>query len=77
MNYSFHDEASLSQAAEKLGNEALELGVIPSFVVRHFPDSKQFYIPDETHSEPLTPEEAYLFLKKKVEQAAATRDDER
>jgi hypothetical protein len=75
MNHPFHDERSLSQVAEELGNEALALGLIPSFVVRHFPDSKQFYIPDENHSEPLTPEEAYLQLKKMVEQAAAKRDD--
>ncbi|MBD1996053.1 hypothetical protein H6G00_05405 [Leptolyngbya sp. FACHB-541] len=76
MNHPFHDEKSLSQVAEELGNEALVLGLIPSFVVRHFPDSKQFYIPDENQSAPLTPEEAYLRLKKMVEQAAAKRDDE-
>jgi hypothetical protein len=76
MNHPFHDEKSLSQVAEELGNEALALGLIPSFVVRHFPDSKQFYIPDENQSEPLTPEEAYLCLGKMVEQAAAKRDDE-
>ncbi|MBD1871467.1 hypothetical protein H6F95_30035 [Cyanobacteria bacterium FACHB-471] len=76
MNHPFHDEKSLSQAAEELGNEALALGLIPSLVVRHFSDSKQFYIPDENQSEPLTPEEAYLRLKKMVEQAAAKRDDE-
>jgi hypothetical protein len=76
MNHPFHDEKSLSQVAEELGNEALALGLIPSFVVRHFPDSKQFYIPDENQSEPLTPEEAYLRLGKMVEQAAAKRDDE-
>jgi hypothetical protein len=76
MNHSFHDEKSLSQVAEELGNEALALGLIPSFVVRHFPDSKQFYIPDENQSEPLTPEEAYLRLGKMVEQAATKRDDE-
>lgn len=76
MNHPFHDEKSLSQVAEELGNEALALGLIPSFVVRHFPDSKQFYIPDENQSEPLTPEEAYLRLGKMVEQAAVKRDDE-
>ena len=39
-------------------------------------DNIWFYIPDENHSEPLPPEEAYLQLKKMVEQAAAKRDDE-
>jgi hypothetical protein len=67
--FEFHDEASLAETAEKLGEKAMELGLIPSFVVRHFPDSRQYYIPDEETSEPLTPEEAYLRFKKLVEQA--------
>lgn len=62
----FHDELSLSEAAETLGKQALQLGLIPSFVVRHFPDSSQFYIPDE-QQEPLTPERAYMHLKELVE----------
>jgi hypothetical protein len=65
----FHDETSLSDTAEELGKKALQLGLIPSFVVRFFADSRQFYIPDENHSEPLTPEEAYMHLKKLVEQS--------
>ena len=69
-NYKFHDEVSLAETAEKLGKEAMKLGLIPSFVVRFFPDSSQFYIPNEHESEPLTPEEAYLQLKKLVEGAA-------
>jgi hypothetical protein len=68
-NYpTFHDELSLSNAAEELGKQALQLGLIPSFVVRHFSDSSQFYIPDE-HHEPLTPEQAYMQLKRLVEQS--------
>lgn len=62
----FHDEITLAEAAEDLGKQAMKLGLIPSFVVRHFPDSKQFYIPNETASQALTPEEAYLHLKKLV-----------
>ncbi len=62
----FHDELSLSDVVEVLGKKALQLGLIPSFVVRHFPDSSQFYIPDE-QGEPLTPEEAYLQLKALIE----------
>ena len=44
------------------------MGLIPSFVVRHFPDSWEFYIPDET-AQQLTPEEAYLHLKQLVERS--------
>jgi hypothetical protein len=65
----FHDEFTLSETAVKLGKKAVDLGLIPSFVVRYFSDSQQFYIPDETHSEPYTPEQAYLRLKKLVEQS--------
>jgi hypothetical protein len=63
----YHDEISLSDAAEALGKKALQLGLIHSFVVRHFSDNSQFYIPDE-HHEPLTPERAYMQLKTLVEQ---------
>lgn len=62
--YVFHDEITLAEEAENLARKALKKGLIPSFVVRHFPDSWQFYIPNEIDSEPLTPEEAYLKLKK-------------
>lgn len=65
----FHDEASLADTAVNYGKRALNLGLIPSFVVRYFTDSSQFYIPNENESEPLTPEEAYLRLKKLVEQS--------
>ncbi|OUL25175.1 hypothetical protein [Nostoc sp. 106C] len=67
--YQFHDEHTLAETAEKLGKKALELGLIPSFVVRYFPDSRQYYIPNEKESEPLTPEEAYMRFKKLVEQS--------
>jgi hypothetical protein len=67
--YQFHDEQSLAEAAEKLGKKALELGIVHSFVVRHYADSSQYYIPNEKESEPLTPEEAYMRFKKLVEQA--------
>lgn len=64
----FHNELGLLDQAEKLGKQALQQGLIPSFVVRHFPDSSQFYIPDE-HRDPLTPEQAYLHLKQLIEQS--------
>ena len=64
----FHDEFTLSETAVKLGRKAMGLGLIHSFVVRYFSDSQQFYIPNETEAEPLTPEEAYLRLKKMVEE---------
>jgi hypothetical protein len=36
--------------------------------VRYFPDSRQYYIPNETN-EPLTPEEAYMRFKKLIEES--------
>jgi len=65
--YQFHDEYTLAEAADKLGKKALDLGLIPSFVVRYFADCRQYYIPNEKESEPLTPEQAYLRFKKLVE----------
>jgi hypothetical protein len=65
----FHDEFTLTETAVKLGKKAMDLGLIPSFVVRYFPDSQQFYIPDEQADNPLTPEEAYMRLKKLVGQS--------
>lgn len=70
MSKEFHDEVSLAEAAEKFGKQAVELKLIPSFVMRYFSDSRQFYIPDEQQSAPLTPEQAYLHLKQLVEQAS-------
>ncbi|MDB9374931.1 hypothetical protein [Nodularia sphaerocarpa] len=67
--YQFHDEYTLAETAEELGKKALRLGLIPSFLVRHFPDSRQYYIPNEEESEPLTPEQAYLRFKKLVEES--------
>jgi hypothetical protein len=64
--YPFHDESSLAETVDKLGKEALKLGLIPSFVVRHYPDISQYFIPDED-SEPLTAEEAYFRFKKLLE----------
>ena len=55
MTQSFHDELSLADAAIALGEQAMQQELIPSFVVRHFPDSRQFLIPDEA-AEPMTPE---------------------
>lgn len=63
----FNDQLSLEEQAEKFGKQAVQRGLIPSFVVRYFPDTWIFYIPDERQSEPLTPEEAYLRLKQLVE----------
>jgi hypothetical protein len=65
----FHDEFTLSETAVKLGKKAMDLGLIQSFVVRYFSDSQQFYIPDENQVEPYTPEQAYMRLKKLVEQS--------
>ena len=64
----FHDPLSLEEQAEKLGKQAVSLGMIPSLVVHYFPDTWVFYIPNENQSEALTPEEAYLRLKQLVKQ---------
>ncbi len=67
--YQFHDEYTLAEVTDKLGKKALELGLIHSFMIRYFADSRQYYIPDEIMPGPLTPEQAYLILKKLVQQA--------
>ena len=65
-NVPFHDEITLAEQTELLAKQAMQLGLIPSFAVHHFPDSWQFYIPD-FKSEPLTPEEAYLQLQRLIQ----------
>lgn len=67
--YKFNNEYTLAEVADELGKQALKLGLIPSFVVRYFSDSRQYYIPNETDSELLTPEQAYMRLKAMVEKA--------
>lgn len=62
----FTNEITLAEQAENLGHIAMTMGLIPSFVVRHFPDSWEFYIPDET-AKGLSPEEAYLHFKQLVD----------
>lgn len=66
----YHDQLSLEEKAEEFGKRALELGLIPSFVVHYFPDIWEFYIPNEQESDPLAPEEAYHQLKRLVEQSS-------
>ncbi|MBC7973154.1 MAG: hypothetical protein H7Z11_24030 [Verrucomicrobia bacterium] len=61
-----HDQLSLEDQAVRFGKQAVELGLISSFVVPYFPDAWVFYVPKESQSEPLTPEEAYLHLKQLV-----------
>ncbi|WP_346294276.1 hypothetical protein [Sphaerothrix gracilis] len=65
----FHDQLGLEEKAETLAKQAMDQGLIPSFVVHYFPDSWVFYIPD-VQSEQLTPEEAYLHLKRMIESSA-------
>ena len=77
MNHAqFTDEITLAARAEKLGETALMMSLIPSFVVRHFPDSWEFYITDET-AQQLTPEEAYFQLKRLVDSAEPTLRERR
>ncbi|HIK03264.1 MAG TPA: hypothetical protein IGS40_00880 [Trichormus sp. M33_DOE_039] len=70
-HYLFHDEATLSEKTEELGRKAVQLKLIPSFVVRYYPDSWEFCLPDDTNTNEycLTPPEAYLKLKKLVDSA--------
>jgi hypothetical protein len=65
----FHDELSLADTAEALGKQAMQLGLIKSFFVRFFPDSRQFFIPDQDDSAPLPPEQAYMQFKRMISQA--------
>jgi hypothetical protein len=60
----FHDEITLAEQAEKLGKQAMKLGLISTFAIHFFSDSWEFYIPNEKDSPALSPEEAYLHLKK-------------
>jgi hypothetical protein len=65
----FRNQLDLEEEAEKLGKKAMQLGLIPSFVIRYFPDTWEFFIPNENKSDAFTPEEAYFHLKKLVEQS--------
>ena len=65
----FHNQLDLEEEAEKLGKKAMELGLIPSFAIRYYPDVWQFCIPAEKASDCFTPEEAYLHLKKLVKES--------
>lgn len=66
-NHPFKNQVDLEEETEKLGKKAMELGLIPSFVIRYFPDTWEFFIPNEKTSDAFTPEEAYFHLKKLVE----------
>lgn len=72
-HYDFRDEYTLAEAAEDFAKQAVKSGLIESFVVRVFADSWQFYIPNENESAPLTPEQAYLYLKRLVENNAIAK----
>ncbi|MEM7724876.1 MAG: hypothetical protein AAF208_00725 [Cyanobacteria bacterium P01_A01_bin.45] len=58
------NQLDLEEEAEKLGKKAMEMGLIPSFAIRYYPDVWQFSIPAVDASDIFTPEEAYLYLKK-------------
>ncbi len=42
----------------------MEMGLIYNFSIHFYPDAWQFYLGEESDSEALMPEEAYLHLKK-------------
>jgi hypothetical protein len=62
----FHDQITLEETTEDLAKQAIKRDLIPSFAIHFFSDSWVFYIPSD-RSEPLTPEEAYLYLQKLLE----------
>ncbi|GAB1543348.1 hypothetical protein NUACC21_60220 [Scytonema sp. NUACC21] len=66
-DYEFNNQLTLETRAEELGKKAMALGLIPNFAIHYFPDAWIFYIPCDNQSEPFTPEEAYLHLKRLVE----------
>lgn len=62
----FQSRLDLEEKAEALAKEAMQQGLIPSFIVHYFPDSWVFYI-STVDSSPFTPEEAYLHLKRMLQ----------
>lgn len=68
--YRFHDTITLSEEAEKLGKKAVQLGIISGFTVQVFSDCWLFTISNsnDQKSKLMTPPEAYLRLRKLVEQ---------
>lgn len=66
----FHDEISLGEEAEKLAKKAMELKLIPGFVIHFYLDSWQFYLDNGEGAEPLTPEEAYFHFKNLLEKSS-------
>ncbi|OLP19883.1 hypothetical protein BST81_03040 [Leptolyngbya sp. 'hensonii'] len=67
--HEFHDGPSLAEAAEQLGKKAVRLGLIHSLYIHYFADSSEFYIPNDKEGTALTPEEAYMQLKKLITKA--------
>ncbi|MCT7974575.1 hypothetical protein [Laspinema olomoucense] len=65
----FAEQDSLSDAVEELAETTVSLGVISGFMVRYQGQQRQFFLPTESDSEPLTAEEAYLRLKQLMEES--------
>ena len=61
-------QISLAETAEKMGKKAMERGLIYNFSINFYPDAWQFYLGEKSDSEALTPEEAYLHLRKILEE---------
>ncbi|NDJ16348.1 hypothetical protein [Myxacorys almedinensis] len=66
----YQNEETLAETVEELAKEALKRGLIPSYVVHHFPDNREFYIPNERECEPLSVEQAYLKMKRLLDNEA-------
>ncbi|NER39891.1 MAG: hypothetical protein F6J93_39165 [Oscillatoria sp. SIO1A7] len=65
----FKDQLAIEEKAEDLAKQAMDLGLIPSFTIRYYPDCWEFFLPNQTEPDFLTPEEAYFKLKKLLEGA--------
>ena len=65
----FAEQDSLSDAVQELAETTVSLGVISSFMVRYQGQQRRFYLPNESDSQPLTAEQAYLRLKQLMEES--------
>lgn len=65
----FTSQLAIEEKAENLAKQAMDLGLIPSFTIRYYPDCWEFSLPNQKEPDFLTPEEAYFKLKKMLEGA--------
>lgn len=64
----FTSQLKIQEETERLGKKAMDSGLISNFAILYFPDSWEFCIPVNEKYTIFTPEEAYFYFKKLVEQ---------